>query len=271
MRALYGGDSRRRELLCVLRNTHASTDPMTADQPTNDGPLPGGPRFEAPLLAADVARCPACLSPMRSDQRYCLECGERLAVDEIPPPPGGGSAFANRNTSILAVVAVILIIAGVGLAWVALRTTSTSDDPVTAITTAPVTTDAAITATAITDTAITDTDTAITDTAITDTAITDTGSTVGGWPANQSGFAVIVASKDTASFTEADAQTIADQASAAGVPMVGVLDSSLFPTLNPGYWAVFSGPYATRDEAAAAATTIQSQGYPDAYAREVQP
>ena len=53
--------------------------------------------------------------------------------------------------------------------------------------------------------------------------------------------------------------------------MVGVLDSSLFPSLNPGYWAVFSGPYATKDEATMAATTIQGQGYPDAYAREVQP
>ena len=225
------------------------------DQPTIDGPLSGGPQFEAPLSAADVARCPACLSPMRSDQRYCLECGERLAVDEIPPPPGGGSAFANRNTSILAIIAVILIVAGVGLAWVALRTTSDGDDPVTTA--------------ATTDTGITDT--GITDTGITDTGMTDTGGTVSGWPADQSGYAVILASKDAASFTEADAQAIADQATAAGVPMVGVLDSSLFPSLNPGYWAVFSGPYTTKDEAALAATTIQGQGYPDAYAREVQP
>ena len=101
--------------------------------------------------------------------------------------------------------------------------------------------------------------------------MTDTGGTVSGWPADQSGYAVILASKDAASFTEADAQAIADQATAAGVPMVGVLDSSLFPSLNPGYWAVFSGPYTTKDEAALAATTIQGQGYPDAYAREVQP
>lgn len=250
------------------------------DQPTIDGPLPGGPQFEAPLPAADVARCPACLSPMRADQRYCLECGERLAVDEIPPPPGGGSAFANRNTSILAIIAVVLIIAGVGLAWVALRTTNDGEDPVTtSATTATGITDTGITDTGIIDTGMTDTgitdtgiiDTGITDTGITDTGMTDTGGTVSGWPADQSGYAVILASKDAASFTEADAQVIADQATAAGVPMVGVLDSSLFPSLNPGYWAVFSGPYTTKDEAALAATTIQGQGYPDAYAREVQP
>ena len=245
-----------------------------ADQPTNDGPPPGGPRFEVPLPAADVARCPSCLSPMRSDQRYCLECGERLAVDEIPPPPGGGSAFADRNTSILAIIAVVLIIAGAGLSWVALRTTSNGDDLVTTATTASVATDTGVTDTGVTDTGITDTgitDTGMTDTGMTDTGMTDTGSAAGGWPTDQSGYAVILASKDAASFTEADAQAIADQATAAGVPMVGVLDSSLFPSLNPGYWAVFSGPYTTKDEAASAATTIQGQGYPDAYAREVQP
>ncbi len=245
------------------------------DQPTIDGPLSGGPQFEAPLPADDVARCPACLSPMRSDQRYCLECGERLAVDEIPPPPGGGSAFANRNTSILAIIAVVLIIAGVGLAWVALRTTNDGEDPVTtSATTATGITDTGITDTGIIDTGMTDTgiiDTGMTDTGITDTGITDTAGTASGWPADQSGYAVILASKDAASFTEADALAVADQATAAGVPMVGVLDSSLFPSLNPGYWAVFSGPYATKDEAALAATTIQGQGYPDAYAREVQP
>ena len=245
------------------------------DQPTIDGPLPGGPLFEAPLPAADVARCPACLSPMRSDQRYCLECGERLAVDEIPPPPGGGSAFANRNTSILAIIAVILIIAGIGLAWVALRTSDGGDDPVaTSATTAPDTTDTSITDPGFTDPGITDTgitDPGYTDPGFTDPGITDTGGIANGWPADQSGFAVILASKDVVLFTEADAQAIADQATADGVPMVGVLDSSLFPTLNPGYWAVFSGPYATKDEATTAATTIQGQGYPDAYAREVQP
>jgi len=245
-----------------------------ADQPTNDGPLPGGPIFEAPLPAADVARCPACLSPMRSDQRYCLECGERLAVDEIPPPPGGGSAFANRNTSILIIVAVILIIAGIGLAMVALRTTANGADPVVTATTGSTTTGTSSTDTGLTGTGATDTgitDTGITDTGITDTGITDTGTSANGWPTGQSGYAVILASKDSATFTEADAQAIADQASAAGVQMVGVLDSSQFPTLNPGYWAVFSGPYTTKAEASAAATTIQGQGYPDAYARQVQP
>ncbi len=235
----------------------------SSDQPTIDGPLVGEPAFEPPRPATDVARCPACLSPMRSDQRYCLECGERLAVDEIPPPPGGGSAFANRSTSLLAIAAVALIVIGVGLGWVALRDPNLGDTP-----------DATVTDTVITDTVITDTiitDTVITDTIITDTVITDTSVSGTTWPVGESGYAVILASKDSATFTEADAQIIAGDATAAGVPMVGVLDSSQFSTLNPGYWAVFSGPYTTLNQAVTAAATIQGQGYPEAYARHVQP
>jgi hypothetical protein len=242
------------------------------DQPTVDMPVVNAPAFEAPLPSADVARCPACLSPVRSDQRYCLECGERLLVDEIPPPPDGGSAFSNRSTTLLAIVAVVLIVIGVGLAWVALREPSAGEDTTDTAITAP--TDTVMTDTGFTDTTFTDTgmtDTGFTDTTITDTGMTDTGSSAGGWPAGQTGWAVILASKSQSTFQESDAQLVADEAATAGVPMTGVLDSSLFPSLNPGYWAVFSGPYATREEAEAAAQTVQSQGYPDAYAREVQP
>ncbi len=245
----------------------------SSDQPTIDGPLVGEPAFEPPRPATDVARCPACLSPMRSDQRYCLECGERLAVDEIPPPPGGGSAFANRSTSLLAIAAVALIVIGVGLGWVALRDPNLGDTP-DATVTATVITDTVITDTIITDTIITDTiitDTVITETIITATVITVTSPSGATWPVGKSGYAVILASKDSATFTEADAQIIAGDATAAGVPMVGVLDSSQFSTLNPGYWAVFSGPYTTLNQAVTAAATIQGQGYPEAYARHVQP
>lgn len=244
-----------------------------SDEPAAD-PFATGTSFEAPRPEADVARCPACLSPIRSDQRYCLECGERLSVDEIPPPPGGGSAFSDRRTSLLVIAAVALVIAGAGLSWVALRDRGTSSDQVAVVTTGEESTASATGTDQTTDTTATDpavTDTGLTDTGMTDTGMTDTGASAGSWPAGQSGFAVILASKDAAAFTEADARSIADQATTAGVELVGVLDSSSYPSLNPGYWAVFSGPYTTLDEAKAAVTTIQPLGYPEAYAREVTP
>ncbi|MGI9186540.1 MAG: hypothetical protein ACR2J9_03295, partial [Gaiellales bacterium] len=109
------------------------------EQPTTDMPVVGEPVFEAPLPGADVARCPACLSPVRADQRYCLECGERLLVDEIPPPPGGVSALSSRSTTLLAIAAIVLIVIGVGLAWVALREPSNGEDTTDTAVTAPTT------------------------------------------------------------------------------------------------------------------------------------
>lgn len=235
---------------------------MSDDERTQTMPV-----FEAPLPAADVKRCPACLSPVRSDQRYCLECGERLMADEIPPPPGGNAGLSERGTTILVVAAIVLIVLGIGLAWVGLREPSGNEPTTdTAPTTAP--TDTVPTDTMPTETI--PTDTVPTDTMPTDTMPTET-TAAGDWPAGQTGWAVILASKSQSQFQESDARTIADEASAAGVQNVGVLDSSQFPSLNPGYWAVFSGPYTTKDEAQAAAATIQGQGYPEAYPREVQP
>lgn len=242
------------------------------DQPTLDGAAIPGPAFEPPLPAADVRRCPACLSPVRADQRYCLECGERLGVDEIPPPPGGGSALAERGSAALVIAAIVLVVVGVGLSWVALREPADDGAQTTATDTVPTQTQP--TDTVPTDTVPTDTvptDTVPTDTMPTDTMPTDTGSATGDWPAGLSAWAVIIASKDQAQFAESDARAIADEAAAAGVLQTGVLDSSAYPSLNPGYWAVYSGPYETQAEAEQAAANIRTQGYPEAYAREVTP
>ncbi len=48
----------------------------------------------------------------------------------------------------------------------------------------------------------------------------------------------------------------------------GVLFSSDFPDLRPGYWVVFSGSYPSRSAAIAQATKLRPQ-FPGAYAREI--
>jgi hypothetical protein len=60
----------------------------------------------------------------------------------------------------------------------------------------------------------------------------------------------------------------ARRALAAGLPQVGVLDSSRYSSLHPGYYVVFSGIYATLREAHDAASKAGSMGY-DAYPRRV--
>lgn len=241
----------------------------TPDEPTFEGPefdRPADVPFDPQPTETDVRRCPACLSPIRADQRYCLECGERLAPDEIPPPPPGGGSLGEPNSLFLLAATAILIVVGAGLAWVALREPP-ADGGATTATTETVPTDVAPTDTIPTDTIITEE--TITEETFTEETITE--EFIDDWPAGESGWAVILASKAVDRFTLADAEGIAEEARVAGVPLVGVLDSSNYPSLNPGYWAVFSGPYPTRAEAEAELATVRSLGFADAYPREVIP
>ncbi len=238
------------------------------DEPTFEGPEVERPTevpFEPQPTESDVRRCPACLSPIRADQRYCLECGERLAPDEIPPPPTGGGSLGQPNSLILLAATAILIVLGAGLTWVALREPP-ADDGTTTQTTVEPTTEVVPTETITEETFTEDT---FTEETFTEETTTD--EFIDDWPAGESGWAVMLASKAIDRFTLADAELIAEEARVAGVPRVGVLDSTNYPSLNPGYWAVFSGPYASRAAAEAELATIRSLGFADAYPREVIP
>jgi len=54
-----------------------------------------------------------------------------------------------------------------------------------------------------------------------------------------------------------------------GLPAVGVLVSSDYPSLHPGYYVVFSGVYDSSAAAAAALGTAHARGFPDAYQARV--
>jgi hypothetical protein len=87
------------------------------------------------------------------------------------------------------------------------------------------------------------------------------------WPAGTDGFTVVLASVPDGG--RAPATQKAKEASDAGLPEVGVLTSSEYSSLHPGYLVVFSGVYATRDEAEAAIENARAKGYNDAYAAQV--
>jgi len=55
----------------------------------------------------------------------------------------------------------------------------------------------------------------------------------------------------------------------AGLPQAGVLVSSSYASLHPGYLVVFSGVYRTPAEAAAGLADAHSRGFPDAYVARV--
>jgi hypothetical protein len=74
---------------------------------------------------------------------------------------------------------------------------------------------------------------------------------VAGWPAGEAGWTIVLASyPQTKGRREADAR--ARQARSKDLPQVGVLDSSSYASLHPGYWVVFTGVYSSEAEATSA-------------------
>jgi hypothetical protein len=56
----------------------------------------------------------------------------------------------------------------------------------------------------------------------------------------------------------------------AGLPQAGVLDSSDYSSLNPGYYVAFSGIYDTLAQARSGLQNARSKGFPLAYVRQVR-
>jgi hypothetical protein len=83
------------------------------------------------------------------------------------------------------------------------------------------------------------------------------------WPAG-SGYTVILASLGT----EQEARATQRRASDAGLD-TGLLNSSDFSSLRPGYWVVFSGTYAGAEAARPRQGRVRSLGFADAYVRFV--
>jgi hypothetical protein len=88
------------------------------------------------------------------------------------------------------------------------------------------------------------------------------------WP-DRDGWTVIIASLPVDDPTsEAAAQERKQKLQAEGIE-AGVLYSSGYSSLNPGYWAVFSGVFDTESQAAAHRKSLAGS-YPEAYPRQVK-
>jgi hypothetical protein len=67
----------------------------------------------------------------------------------------------------------------------------------------------------------------------------------------------------------ASAHAKAAQAAKAGLSEAGVLDSSNYASLQPGYLVVFTGVYASKADADAAVSTARQAGFAGAYSRQI--
>lgn len=241
--------------------------PTPPDEPPAVGePLRGG-------SAADA--CPNCGTPFEPGQEYCLECGIRL-------PQTGGLVPVLRQRwkrhlrwypgdwlwPVLLGLAIAILAA---LIAILATKDEKSGRPILIGTTPTV----AETGTSTVAAPPEQTGTLPTDTGATlppeTSTVANPPTTAGGlteWPAGTSGYTIVLSSIPT-SAGRAEATRAAKKAIAAGGSDVGILDSSDYSSLHPGYYVVFSGVFDTVAEARSALPNVRSRGYAEAYTRRI--
>ena len=88
------------------------------------------------------------------------------------------------------------------------------------------------------------------------------------WPTGKSGYTNVLVSLPV-SVGRPNAVARARRALHAGLADVGIIVSSEFSSLHPGYFVVFSGIYASQAQASAALAAAHAHGFPDAYQTRV--
>jgi SPOR domain len=229
--------------------------------------------------------CPRCGVAYEPLQEYCLECGERLPVNRgvvgvlastwqrrIAWYPGdwiwpvalfllltilatGAVLIANatRTTSTRVATATTKVALGPGQTQgtVPVVTTSTLPNaPQPTITTGPLPTAPGSA------------------TGKVPTTPAPNPNALAVWPAGTSGYTDVLESLPVAG-GRANAVARARRAKQNGLKTVGVLVSSQYASLHPGYYVVFAGVFQTQAEASAALAAAHAKGFPDAYQTRV--
>ena len=165
------------------------------------------------MNAAREAVCPRCGGGIARLQEYCLACGLRLPGRARLGPLPTETRDLRLRVAALACVAV----AGAGVAIAAVDDGG-GPEPVITATGGSVTTPATPRA------------------------------RLAQWPRTASGWTIVLVSVPKAKGRD-EAVAVAQQARTRGLRGVGVLDSSQFTSLRPGYWMTFAGRYASEAEA----------------------
>ncbi len=224
---------------------------------------------EKAVTAADET-CPRCGARRENDQRYCLDCG-------LPLPAVTGRLASLRRRWIhrfgwypgdwvwLSLLTLVVAIGGAATA-IALTTSTASANGPTFLATSPVT----LAQPTPVPTATTRVDTATLPTAPEPTTPAPAALRNGrfAWPANENGWTIVLVSYPKTSGA-ASAHQKAAQAAKAGLARAGVLDSSNYASLQPGYLVVFTGIYGSQADADAAVSTARQAGFAGAYSRQI--
>ena len=236
--------------------------------------------MEPAVAEAPSARCPRCGAPHDPYQEYCLECGHRLPSPYYSVQRREIWSRESPLGLVAALVALLLVALAGAAAAIALAGDDESPRVVTKTQAAGVPTfPTGTTVPGLPTETIFPTTTSVTIPTLTNTVPsppatppppTGTGGTLTSWPSGQDGYTVVLRSVPH-SQGRAAAEDAAQRALGAGVTEVGVLDSSDFASLRPGFYVAFAGVHETLTEATTALPGVRSRGYPLAYVREIRP
>jgi hypothetical protein len=209
----------------------------------------------AALRAIDT-ECPHCGAERAPDQGFCVECGHAL-----PPVRGRMPAWRRRWVSrfgwypgdwVWPALLALLVAAGAAAAAIAVsrHRDAARTHVVTALANIPVQQPVVVAPT----------------TTVAKPGVATAGKQV--WPTGTTGWTVVLVSYPKTAGRPA-VQQVAAQAAHKNLPEVGVLDSSRYASLQPGYFVVFSGIYTSQAEAEAGVATAHSAGFGAAYPRQI--
>ena len=220
----------------------------------------------------DERRCPRCAAPYADGQEYCLECGER-----IPEAPGLTTRLGNRWRRRLGwypgdwiwpalLTLLVAVVAGLLSAIFLADESSSAGGTLVRTLERPSTEPQRQAPPEPTITAPTTT-TATTGTTQRKPPPPRKAALVF-WPATKSGWTIVL---DSIPSTNGRAGAVgeAKQALGLGLKPVGVLDSSAFSTLHPGYYVVFFGIYDNEPEAQSHVIEAHRRGYREPYPRRI--
>ncbi len=217
--------------------------------------------------------CPRCSSPVEPQQEYCVECGLRLPHAAPPAPDGASSGHPDRQPRsggwvLPALLALVVAILGTAAAIAISDDTQEESAPATA-------TGGSLTVTGAQETLTAPEPPATTAAATTAPPTTTapparpTVPRVITWPPGRGGWTIVLLSVPQGNGRAAAAER-AEQARDGGLRRVGILDSSRFASLHPGYYVVFHGVFDSEAEATSALQRARGV-FRLAYVRQITP
>ena len=220
--------------------------------------------------------CPRCEAVVQPGQEYCLECGVRLERARLSPTERASAGVAERHLWASAGILPVLL----GLAITVLGTgaaiaVSNDREQPNAVSTA---TGGSLTVTGNSSTLTAPTPTEPSATATgpatrprpRKTAPAQSANPAAvSWPRNRRGWTIVLLSLPQANGRAAAVAKAVD-ARSGGLRRVGVLNSSRYASLHPGYYVVFTGIFDTEAEAASALQRARAV-FPAAYQRVIVP